>query len=269
MKFFIGKDPDFSADSSSSCIVIDHETVSRWHGELECIGSVWFFRDANSTNGSFRKNMFGEWERKSAFKLLPGETIRLGEVEVAVDDILAKVSGFSTNDETVMDWEGAERYERQQNAENTEPASNSESVPADDFSGTIGAKRFFALLFSAGGRLNRAQFILTWLGVSLLGSLIMFLIFGLIGENVGDVSSDISEASTSSLPLGVAVYLLFYLLFLTTWIMVAALVKRLHDANQSGKWVMALPVPLLNVFLVLFCLLKAGSVGANRYGMPP
>ena len=48
-------------------------------------------------------------------------------------------------------------------------------------------------------------------------------------------------------------------------------VRRLHDTDRSGLWVLLIFVPLLNLLLILYLLLAPGTAGANRFGMenPP
>jgi uncharacterized membrane protein YhaH (DUF805 family) len=44
------------------------------------------------------------------------------------------------------------------------------------------------------------------------------------------------------------------------------MIRRLHDIDASGWFSLLVLVPLVNVFLILFLLLKRGTVGANRFG---
>lgn len=46
-------------------------------------------------------------------------------------------------------------------------------------------------------------------------------------------------------------------------------VRRLHDTNRTGWWMLAFIIPLLGLILALFWLTKRGTVGPNQYGDDP
>ncbi|MCA8927885.1 MAG: DUF805 domain-containing protein [Alphaproteobacteria bacterium] len=46
-------------------------------------------------------------------------------------------------------------------------------------------------------------------------------------------------------------------------------VRRLHDTGNSGWWFLLVLVPLLNLILFLYLLLKRGTDGPNRFGSDP
>lgn len=46
-------------------------------------------------------------------------------------------------------------------------------------------------------------------------------------------------------------------------------VKRLHDVNQSGEFILLFFIPIINFILALYLLMKDGSVGDNDYGEDP
>src|ERR1039458_9060859 len=56
-------------------------SVSSHHAEIHLRGSDILVKDLNSTNGSFINN-----EKISEAVLLPGQTLRLGQVEIKIDD---------------------------------------------------------------------------------------------------------------------------------------------------------------------------------------
>ncbi|OWS71464.1 hypothetical protein CBI30_06910 [Polynucleobacter aenigmaticus] len=47
-----------------------------------------------------------------------------------------------------------------------------------------------------------------------------------------------------------------------------AMIRRLHDTNHSGLWVLLLLVPF-GIFVVTYWLICSGDEGANRYGGVP
>ncbi|MGB2833773.1 MAG: DUF805 domain-containing protein [Methylotenera sp.] len=50
--------------------------------------------------------------------------------------------------------------------------------------------------------------------------------------------------------------------------MLAANVRRLHDTDRSGWWLLISLVPLVGLVLIYF-LVIAGTPGDNRFGTPP
>ena len=46
-------------------------------------------------------------------------------------------------------------------------------------------------------------------------------------------------------------------------------VRRLHDFNASGWWYLLVLIPLANIALFVFLLLKPGNNGGNRFGGNP
>ncbi len=49
----------------------------------------------------------------------------------------------------------------------------------------------------------------------------------------------------------------------------AVLVRRLHDTNRSGWWVLISFLPLIGVLVLLFFSLQEGQPGENQYGSSP
>ena len=48
----------------------------------------------------------------------------------------------------------------------------------------------------------------------------------------------------------------------------AAGVRRIHDINKSGWWILLISIPIVG-FYVLFLLISEGSKGKNRFGSKP
>lgn len=50
---------------------------------------------------------------------------------------------------------------------------------------------------------------------------------------------------------------------------IAAVVRRLHDINRSGAWILIGFIPLIGQIWLLVLLIKAGDAGDNKYGSDP
>jgi uncharacterized membrane protein YhaH (DUF805 family) len=99
---------------------------------------------------------------------------------------------------------------------------------------------WWAIFFGFNGRINRAKY---WLGVLMFFLLIVAALY---------ISIDLVSAAVLVLP--------------ACWIHCAVAVKRLHDHDKSGWWV--IPWLLLPGGQLILGALP-GTEGANRYGADP
>jgi uncharacterized membrane protein YhaH (DUF805 family) len=106
------------------------------------------------------------------------------------------------------------------------------------------------MLFSARGRISRRRFWLWGVG-ALLG--LGFVLRGLLG--IAGVAPLRADAVVNLVLL---------------WPALAVSIKRWHDRDRSGWWVLVALVPVVGWLWLLWangCL--RGTPGANRYGPPP
>ena len=106
------------------------------------------------------------------------------------------------------------------------------------------------LLFSFEGRINRGKF---WLGIVILWAVVWVLA--------------LIAAATSSTVL----WWLFSLLsILLIWPSLALSIKRWHDRNKSGWWVLIGLVPIIGgLWALIETGFLPGTVGPNEYGLDP
>lgn len=121
------------------------------------------------------------------------------------------------------------------------------------------------LLFSFEGRIGRGEF---WRGTLIVSSL--FVALGISFAIVAlQFSRSIEEFLTSG--AGIALFIAVLILFLpAAWIGFALNVKRWHDRNKSGVWMLIQLVPYIGgiwAFIETGCL--RGTVGPNRFGPDP
>jgi uncharacterized membrane protein YhaH (DUF805 family) len=60
---------------------------------------------------------------------------------------------------------------------------------------------------------------------------------------------------------------IYILAVLTPWIAVS--VRRLHDTNRSGRWLVVYFIPLIGFMVVFALMLHDSWPGANQYGPDP
>lgn len=116
---------------------------------------------------------------------------------------------------------------------------------------------FFEQVFTTNGRLNRLRYLKYQVLFTLFSAVIGFVL-GFVG---GFLSGN-PESLLVTVPTGI-------------WSLVASVggimlgIRRLHDLDKSGWFLLLGLVPLVNVIFMLYLWLAPGTVGANRYGADP
>jgi uncharacterized membrane protein YhaH (DUF805 family) len=119
------------------------------------------------------------------------------------------------------------------------------------------------LLFGFQGRTNRAKF---WL-VAIALLVIEVIVLGIIGGNAA-MSDDPQQAVAALGPVAGIVLVIVGLA--ATWITIAVGIKRFHDRNKSGVWVLIIFVPVIGgLWYLIECGFLKGTPGPNNYGPDP
>lgn len=112
-------------------------------------------------------------------------------------------------------------------------------------------------IFTVQGRLNRLPYIKYVIVLTVISFILNFIVSTaaalLTGNAEGTLAKILSVIVTLPLSLGS--------------IMIA--IRRLHDLNRSGWFLLAGIIPVLNVILVIYMLFFKGTDGANKYGADP
>jgi uncharacterized membrane protein YhaH (DUF805 family) len=125
------------------------------------------------------------------------------------------------------------------------------SPPKADVSDLVGAAGGYQdiNLFSAKGRLSRLQFLSYGAAFNFAASIAMAIVGGILGWIFA--------------PLGMIAVGIAYVAIFVVYVMLA--IQRSHDMNWTGWTVILAFIPLVG----LIWLIKAGTQGANDYGLPP
>jgi uncharacterized membrane protein YhaH (DUF805 family) len=114
--------------------------------------------------------------------------------------------------------------------------------------------------FDFSGRSSRAQF---W--IFTLVVIVLVLVAAVIGAAIGGGESTAQGPSTSGSPAALLLALVVLVHFIPS---LAVQVRRLHDSNKSGWWVLLNVIPAGQlVLLIMFCL--GSTPGPNRFGPNP
>jgi uncharacterized membrane protein YhaH (DUF805 family) len=115
--------------------------------------------------------------------------------------------------------------------------------------------------FDPSGRFGRLSYI-AW---AMLVSLSLNLIQIVLGAVLGVSSVDAQQPGIAMAVVGVITIVLAIVTVVATVLFV---IRRLHDIELSGWWVLLGLVPLVNLIFGLFVLIKPGDADANRFGPP-
>ena len=119
------------------------------------------------------------------------------------------------------------------------------------------------LFLSFKGRINRAKF---WLGF--LGLMVVYAILGVVagGAMMASMSGDNPSAGGMG-AMGIVVAIVY---LASLWPALAIQVKRWHDRNKSGWWVLIAFVPVIGgLWMLIECGFLEGTKGANQFGADP
>lgn len=114
---------------------------------------------------------------------------------------------------------------------------------------------FKELFFTSEGRLNRKSYIYR----SFFLSIVLFVVQGILSFAADTFGALDLLFSIIAFVLGI--------FQLAANIMMG--VRRLHDLDKSGWWMLLLIVPLVNLFFCLYLLFFKGTDGPNEYGDDP
>lgn len=112
-------------------------------------------------------------------------------------------------------------------------------------------------IFTTEGRLNRLRYFLYTLLVSLVFGafqvVAVWLAVKITGNDEGLLASACYTLGSLAMTVGNAMIT----------------VRRCHDLDKSGKWILLCLVPIVNVAFWLYLLFAKGTVGWNNFGPDP
>jgi uncharacterized membrane protein YhaH (DUF805 family) len=107
-------------------------------------------------------------------------------------------------------------------------------------------------LLSPSGRISRSQYWLKW-ALPVFGIVIALVLLVFVTRDDPTVATTIIQ--------------IFELIIL--WPGIAMLIKRSHDRDRSGWFVLLFLVPLLNLWPLIELYFLRGTIGSNRFGPDP
>jgi uncharacterized membrane protein YhaH (DUF805 family) len=129
------------------------------------------------------------------------------------------------------------------------------------------------LLFGFQGRIRRTHYWLAALGSSFaLSALLMIflMILSLVGATPSTRPDGQQIRTMSTAAVIILMVLTLAYLVLLFWIGLAIQVKRWHDRDKSGVWVLIGFIPMIGpIWALVECGFLDGTQGPNRYGPSP
>ena len=111
------------------------------------------------------------------------------------------------------------------------------------------------VVFSLSARLGRLRYCCYTFGGSVIAGLLAALVL-LLTEGL------VPQLSVLLVPIYA-----FGTLFLAVWL-ITLMVRRMHDMDRAGWWVLLMLVPVVNMLLWFWMLVGAPTPGPNRFGAP-
>ena len=118
--------------------------------------------------------------------------------------------------------------------------------------------------FTFSGRLNRKPFILRSIVATFVPILLAILLFFLFA---GGFRPGMEYQHKNLLWLHVLLHSLLIILAIVAGFSLG--IRRCHDLDKSGWWLLLGMIPYINVAWGLYLMCKRGTVGRNRYGDDP
>lgn len=110
------------------------------------------------------------------------------------------------------------------------------------------------------GRLNRANYLFASMCYWFIALTVTWLLFS-------NVITERGMSNALSSPSGSSYFVILYIVSLVLLVFLASIyVRRMHDLGMSGWWVFIIFIPLMNVILPIYLLVKPGDAGSNSYG---
>jgi uncharacterized membrane protein YhaH (DUF805 family) len=127
------------------------------------------------------------------------------------------------------------------------------------------------LLFGFTGRTRRLHYWLASFGAGMGLSVVLMIVLILIEAVAGAISNgDLQAAMSSPAMIIVMTVLIGAYLVLAFWISLAVQIKRWHDRDKSGAWVLIAFIPVVGgLWSLIECGFLDGTEGPNRFGLSP
>jgi uncharacterized membrane protein YhaH (DUF805 family) len=131
---------------------------------------------------------------------------------------------------------------------------------------------FTQLLFGFDGRIRRTTYWLAAIGAGFVLTVVFWIVMMMVGGSAVLAmhgNADASAAAGAGLGIVGFILILAYMAALI-WISLALQIKRWHDRDKSGVWVLINLIPFVGgIWSLVECGFMDGTMGPNRFGPSP
>lgn len=124
-----------------------------------------------------------------------------------------------------------------------------------------------SLLFSFNGRIRRLHYWLASIAMGLIGGVVFGITIGPAYAAMMMAAANGETPDTSGFGVGGLIYFVWFLF--SFYVGLALAVKRIHDRDRGGIFLLLLFVPLLNLWPAIELLFLDGTPGPNKFGPSP
>ena len=221
-------------DSNFCTIIYDssEKGIAALHCQITWSNGVWLLTDFSEA-GTWLNNQ--RLPKNQPIRLNPDDVIMLANSE---NTFIVTYNGINHKKATSSE-DSAKRSSTQVNAQREES--------------------FRKKFFSCKGRLNRKPYFIRVVPLAILGSIFF------------EILMELDEIPYSELNTGMEIltYVIIFLLFPILISCYMNAIRRLHDLDKSGWFVLIMFAPTINIIFGWYLMLKKGTSGANRYGDDP
>lgn len=122
----------------------------------------------------------------------------------------------------------------------------------------------FKAPFSFDGRIRRIEYFLSALISSAVGGIVWVVALGSVFAGIATGGSvGAAGGSVFAILIGIVAYVAL------AWFGLAQGVKRLHDVDKSGWFILLCLIPIVGFIFALYMLFADGTVGPNQFGPDP
>jgi uncharacterized membrane protein YhaH (DUF805 family) len=126
-----------------------------------------------------------------------------------------------------------------------------------------------SLFFSPEGRIGRAKFwigLLILLGISIAVAVLFSILGAIVGGNEATAPGEFKVNGVKAIPY---VILAFAFTIFTMWAGICMSIKRCHDRDRSGWFILVSAIPFVNFWYIVEVAFLPGTSGINRFGANP
>lgn len=234
---------------STDCdLVLADMTVSRLHAELELLeNNRLLLTDCHSSQGTFVIRG-GHEEKVKQQTVSKHDQLRFGNITIPVSEILTATHLYQQDAPIVEVEKSAQKAKVPGNLKldlnkNPQPEYNAEATES-----------LSKLYFSFDGRISRSTYWLKYM----LPYFLIYVVLGMVDLGSGSFDPTTGYGTYSGIFMLAAIIP-----------SLAMCVKRIHDQNRTGWWVLALFLPLVGIIILITLCFFKGTAGANKYGPNP